>query len=440
MYEADQRLALTIRHRLRDTEFPVDAPIALEPITLPRQVYRSIGASATAILGLAGRALQELGPSSLEMAKALNVDPADHPSLTAFGSEAHLSWAPAQARPDMIVTEDGTPQVLELNPSGAAGGFVELELLSQLWRECGWANVPPPERGVFAGRKRMLEAACRAAGADKQLVWLGSCLDLHGAKTRRFYRLEHRELERDGWRVHLYDPAAPPSEDVNSLRGTGPKLFFRGYTDIEWAEHGFDVREVVGSLFAAGDMVVPDPASALLDNKLLLALLSAGPDWASVEDRSLIQRHLPWTRGLALPSHPLRSRFPQAFISVAEAVRNRASLVLKPAMGMKGCGVLIGRHTDPDSWAAALIEQSRVDTGGIVQRLVEPRQFGLRILFGDDTHEARIAPVVSPMIIDGQCCGVRARFDVSDDGAAAANVSVASMILIASHTLVIPED
>jgi hypothetical protein len=432
--DTDRQLATEIKHRLRDTEFLIDAPIAVEPLVIDPDAYSTMGEAGNTLLQLAMRVLRSLGSSASEMAAALNVDVAQHPSMRACASPAHQDWAATHARPDMILPESGVPQLLELNPSGAAGGFTDIELLAQFWRDHGWRQVPPAECGVFASRRRLLEAARQSAGISKQLIWLGTKLDLEDPQTDRFYQLELAELERDGWQVCHYDPADPEPRISEQLM-SAPKLLFRNYTDTEWAGFGFDVETIIAQLFQPGDMMLPDPISDLLDNKLLLALLSSGQSWMSQHNRRIVEQHLPWTRALG-SDHPLRIRWPEAFIEPPEVIRQQQSLVLKPAMSMKGCGVLIGRDTAPEVWADAVTRQAQTKTGGIAQQLVEPALFALRVWSEAGSTELTVSPVLSPLLAGGEMCGGLARFDYTGSD----TVTVISTTRHATEGLLVPSE
>src|SRR5262249_50337106 len=113
------------------------------------------------------------------------------------------------------------------------------------------------------------------------------------------------------------------------------------------------------------------PRSGVLFNKAVFAILS-DPRYVDMFDREVagaLERHVPWTRVVRDGRAMRGQRQIDLLPFIAE---NREGLVLKPAYGAGGNGVVIGTECDADSWRRAIrharahsyVVQERVELGG----------------------------------------------------------------------------
>lgn len=111
------------------------------------------------------------------------------------------------------------------------------------------------------------------------------------------------------------------------------------------------------------------PAGLLLRDKRNLALLSEHAATGRFDDveRKLVEDHVPWTRVArdgVTDFHGERAELPRFVLA------NRRQLVLKPALGMGGDSVWIGRSTRPDVWDE-VTRRAFSDGGWLVQERME---------------------------------------------------------------------
>jgi hypothetical protein len=132
-------------------------------------------------------------------------------------------------------------------------------------------------------------------------------------------------------------------------------------------------RPVFVALMANTARVFNGPASAIVSEKLNLALLSELQDSELFDaaERETIRAHVPWTRRVA-----------DDFVDYAgERVYlpdlldgERARLVLKPGLGWHGAGVHSGRLTAPARWQE-LVATALAERGWVVQERLEPLSY-----------------------------------------------------------------
>ncbi len=117
----------------------------------------------------------------------------------------------------------------------------------------------------------------------------------------------------------------------------------------------------------------PGPLGPLLSDKRNLGLLSrhADSDAFSAAERQLIAKHIPWSRDLTTAhtsfrdaSGPLRDIL----------MEHRQDLVIKPAHGLKGMDVHVGRHTSPTDWQS-IVGATLGQAGWLAQEFVESKPY-----------------------------------------------------------------
>lgn len=113
------------------------------------------------------------------------------------------------------------------------------------------------------------------------------------------------------------------------------------------------------------------PSTTLYGNKLCLAMLSTpSVRQLSPREAALIDRLLPWTRSL----RPLPGQSEDEHADIVEqCLRNRLSLVLKPAADYGGHGVVAGWECTQEQWERHLQKAADAPGGYIAQRRIRPR-------------------------------------------------------------------
>jgi hypothetical protein len=165
------------------------------------------------------------------------------------------------------------------------------------------------------------------------------------------------------------------------------------------------------SAHAAGSVFIdPSPVRGAF-MKGLLALVSDGSLDRHVETAALdvVKEHFMWTR----ITEPGETCFHDgASGDLREGcLRRRRELVLKPAVGQCGHGIVFGDEVDDRAWRGALDAALRARDSVVQERIRPPRWTVL--LVDPPLAEARVIVDTSPMIIDGAVVAVLSRF--SDD-------------------------
>jgi uncharacterized circularly permuted ATP-grasp superfamily protein len=146
-------------------------------------------------------------------------------------------------------------------------------------------------------------------------------------------------------------------------------------------------------------------ASWLLSDKTMLAWLWQDRELLSASDRRLVERHVPWTE--EFPAHGIG-------IGIDDQIRSaraqRPQLVLKPAGGYGGGGVVLGPHVTDGAWLSALTsaaDQRRY----VLQRHVDPDRLAVDVVHLEQGVVEHVdAPfVLGPFIFGGRPTGVLVR-------------------------------
>jgi hypothetical protein len=166
--------------------------------------------------------------------------------------------------------------------------------------------------------------------------------------------------------------------DLRELERVGGQVTHRGIR-LDLVYNKWDLRDLVNCPDAAPFLkavaqsevlnINPLVCQWLYADKLILALLS-DPKYNhhfTSSDRTLIDRHIPWTRALL----PVMSTTKEGDrIDLVNHVKtNRTGLILKPTNATWGDGVLIGDLTDAAAWCRAV--DSSIARGFVVQEYIK---------------------------------------------------------------------
>ena len=117
------------------------------------------------------------------------------------------------------------------------------------------------------------------------------------------------------------------------------------------------------------------PMDMLLSDKRNLGLLSANgdnPDLFNAEERSLIERHIPWSRLLVPGPNTWRGEKISSLVDLV--IEKREQMMLKPFIGHAGKDVYAGAATEPDTWKQ-MVEEAAEKGGVLAQEMIESRPF-----------------------------------------------------------------
>jgi hypothetical protein len=231
---------------------------------------------------------------------------------------------------------------------------------------------------------------------DRFISWLGPWCDSgrrHGMDTLA-YRLDRLSIGAGG---RLYAGAEPVGAVIR-LFPYAAQPDSAGKLALARAVTGRTVR-----------MHTPE-TTCLLMNKRTLAWLWSDLGLLGEPDRELVTRHIPWTVHLRAGTDaddPVLTR----------AIANRSGLVLKPANGYGGRGVVIGHTISQPEWAAALASAA-ADGSQVLQTYTEPDRVCLDFVHrvSGEPLTADVPFVLGPFIFAGRPSGVLVRHAAPEGG------------------------
>jgi hypothetical protein len=400
---APDRVRQYLEVALDDLDHPLE-PLPLAPMVLRRDVYDDVFAGTRTILGLLRRALFERGASMPERAAALGVDPAVHYPLT-IDSPLEDAFATCMTRPDVVIDADG-PKFVEFNIGGAIGGVVETTAAAHAWGTVfgGADEAPFGVPDAMGVRDAFFARVAARLGVRPAVLVLGSRRAVATRTTRHF------DVQVDSLRRHGLDAEFTEPEEVE--RFTSPsaarrfQLGLRYFTVLHWGQLGIDVAPVRRAL-DDGCLFLTTQTSYAIANKQVLAWVSEGRSWMTTAEREAVRRYVPWTRVLRDGRATWEGRERDLPELVADQQRR---LVLKPSIGMRGQGVLVGRFATASEWRDRLA--SALATGDhVVQQYVEPVPY--RLPFADRDEQpcaADVIPLLGPFLFDDRPAAIGVRY------------------------------
>jgi len=292
------------------------------------------------------------------------------------------------SRVDAVLTADGL-KFVEFNIGSSVGGFEEASLRHLV-------GLPQQDPPIVAWGRYI---ACRVApGSVGILIDDERALSDIGPGVQAMARY----LSSQGDLTAMVCGPNDLSWDGQALHAMGRRvdwvypLFFPN--DVQAAPQAYAALEAA---VRARRVTMPVPHSTkLFGSKLVLALLheAAAAEPLASPLRQLVERWVAWT-----------ARFDQALLP--SAIAQQQDLVLKPAAGLGGQGVVIGREQTPEAWhqalTAALAHPSETFA---LQRFHQPPVDPVVTTCCDDTglherHSYLAHSVWGLHVLDGQAAG-----------------------------------
>ncbi|MFC4503561.1 MULTISPECIES: hypothetical protein [Streptomyces] len=398
-----------LRDELRDCGTWVHTqPVPLEPFAVSKATYDELFSAARGLLGLLRQALLESAPDRPGRLAALGVRPTTHSFPFFIDDDAfELRHCDAMARPDVVIGPDG-PRFLEFNVSGAFGGPTEAHGFDRAWTRLFGAPGRPLPFTVddpFAARTELFEELCDSLGLPRAVALVGNRVDRRG-ETTRYFDGEAAYLRERGFDAQVLEPGDLPHKVGRPGQLRFP-LALRYFAPADWVSRG-EPLDPVHAILDAGCVLYPPESSYLVANKKVLAWLSEGRPWMAGNDQRLVTRYVPWTRVAREGKVEWRG---DRVDLLRLLTTHRESFVVKPAVGMMGRGVVMGRTCTQPQWEATVT--SALDAGdSIVQEYVEPGRYELEMVAGPGStpYRSSVAPVLSPCLFGGRTGGVYARY------------------------------
>jgi hypothetical protein len=350
-----------------------------------------------------------------ELREALGV-PARHVPLLDPGEPLgeHLL---VSIRPD-IVTVRGIPKIIELNIDGAVGATGHADFLTarflDFYRETGIAagnGLHSPPSAVDTRSAAIRDCLGLQPGARVVIPVFGVGIVPGLENPQKF--IEWLQPVCDSQRRYGLDTIAfrldqLATDDQQRLLADGQVMagvlrLFEAFSQPPSA--GLDA--LIRSMRAKTVRMFTPESTVLLTNKLPLAWLWEDISSLDERDREFIRRHIPRTM-----------RFDAA--RKTQAAGCQADLVLKPADGYGGTGVLVGPASTAQEWRAGLDTAAKPQARPhILQDYVDGDTVAMGFAH-DETGEVRTAEVgfvLGPFIFDRKAAAVLVRHGTPGTGA-----------------------
>lgn len=275
--------------------------------------------------------------------------------------------AGAVARCDVIDSPDGV-KCIEPNMAANLGGWELRYWADQRRKHSGFAGfcaeleAPPAYRDPARELLRHVVADTERQ-PEAQPGELNIVLAVPGSFVDAVRRTEAVELERlyqevlgelGGGRRGKLVVTGYPQCDLTVRRGYLYRGNDRIHAVLEFTEPPLSTPSEVYRVFKAERVQVYNgPLPGNLGSKKSLALLSEHEesDRLTAEERETIRRHVPWTRFVREGT----ARHRGETVSLLDLLAaHREDFVLKPALGSRGEGVMVGAHAAPEAWEQGL--------------------------------------------------------------------------------------
>ncbi|WP_030059274.1 MULTISPECIES: hypothetical protein [Streptomyces] len=419
-----ERTARQLTDDLRDDPVALEgAAVGLRPVLLDAAVHDRLAEDAVRFVRLVQHAAWSRAADATRLAAALGLGPQEY---RPFGDQAlEAASAGLFARPDALLS-GGRARFLECNFGGALGGVMKSHLLLRSYAKLypGLLGPAGTARAVdpLAAKAEVYRDVCARLGLPSKVGILGTAREENIAGARYF------GIEVDHLRSIGFDAAFVEPEDLDGGREAEHPVLSCHFIPSEWRRMGVPL-EPVERAARAGVALLPSPASALLSDKTLLAWLSDGSVPLEPADRAFLDEVLPWTRRVVAGTTEHEGSTVDLFTL---AVRRRETLVLKPARGFAGQGVLIGALSTPEQWRREL-DRAAAEGGWILQRATDADPVPMDFL--DPATGSMVSTdsnaVVSPFVMGGRPAGCMVRHApgrtagvVNRSAGAATNVAV----------------
>ncbi|MFG2985977.1 hypothetical protein ACGFYQ_32820 [Streptomyces sp. NPDC048258] len=314
----------------------------------------------------------------------------------------------AAVRPDILV-QGGTPKFVELNIDSALGGASHAALLGErflaLYRDTHGLSVPP---SAVDTRSEAVRTTLRLTDGARVVVPAFSAGATPGLEDLAAFTAWMRPVCESAGRQGL-DAVTYPLDRLATdesrrllVDGRPVDAVLRMFVSHSQPPSA-GMEALVRALRAGTVRMFTSEAAMLLAHKLTLAWLWQDADELPSADRDFIHRHIPWTC--------------DAGDRTARPSERRAELVLKPADGYGGSGVVLGAAVGDEEWRAALDRAAR-DGGHIFQEYIAgdlvPLDF--RHAPSGEIRTAEVPYVIGPYVFGGQPSSVLVRHGTPDGG------------------------
>ncbi|MDH6114555.1 hypothetical protein P3T36_000955 [Kitasatospora sp. MAP12-15] len=391
------------------------------PLHLRADAYHRIGELSVRAARLVLAACRRRARTAGELLAALGSRPElfpllDHRELLG----EHLL---AAVRPDILL-EDGVPRFVELNIDGALGGVRQADLLAARFLDHHRRSASGSGSG--SGDAVACTLSAPPSAVDARARTIRGFLGLPDGAT---VLLPHylggtlaglESLERFAeWLAPVFENAHGHGMEMftfplDRLTADPHGRLLAGERAVDavfrpFVSHGQPDSpglRALGHCLAAGTtrMFTPE-ATMLLTNKQTLAWLWEDIGQLPESEQEFVTAHIPWTARL------------DQVDQLDQLDADRAGLVLKPADGFGGSGVVVGAAVDAEQWRAAL-SSAREQGGHLLQRRVRPDQLPMGFVHAPtgELADAEVPYVLGPFLYGERLAGMLVRHGVPGGG------------------------
>jgi len=302
-----------------------------------------------------------------------------------WASDRHL--ANIVARADFIFSPSSGVKCLEYNVSAGIGGwqlafmepyFLNTPVIAKFLQEYQVKTISNKLFSIFL--ENFLNPAIDAFSTREQEINIAVVSSMFGDITvfdiarfikvkefiNKMYKdtlsIKHNELNLKGEILFC---------DLHNLNIVDNCIYYKAKKIHVLVEmyHG-SVPPPILEVFKAGNVLLYNgPVTVLLSNKLNLALLSENEDSDvfTPGERKIIKKYIPWTRKI-VPGEVTYGT--ERFKLEDFVLSHRETLVIKPAEGLAGEGVYVGRYTSAEEWEG-MVELALLKKNWLVQEYIE---------------------------------------------------------------------
>lgn len=386
------------------------------PFFLARDHLESLGQVTARLARLVLAACQRRARTAGELAAALGVLTDELPLLdrrSPLSEELLIAM-----RPD-IVHHGGTPKFVELNIDGGVGGTLQVDVIGPRFldayrRALRGADVrleAPPS----SAEARLTAIADQLGHAHRAVIPVFRMGTLPGLADPGRFTSWLTPMCEAARRLGLDALAFPLDELTTDSRGSLRAGKFTADLVIRLFLFSAQPPSTgTGALARAvldGTVAMHTPeATMLLTDKRTLAWLWTDIGSLDAGSQELVRRHVPWTAYLPPGTgmdDPLMTR----------ALADRPGLVIKPAGGHGGIGVVIGPRASDTQWRSAVAEAGKRG-GHVLQEYCEPDRTEVEFVHaGSGERRTALVPfTIGPFLFGLRPCGVYVRHGAPDGG------------------------
>lgn len=395
--------------------------VPLRPVILEERAYRLLESIVARLLQLAVDSCRRRASTLGELHHALRF-PHDLPLMDPDGALV-ASELTRCARPDLLI-ERGRPRIVEFNVgTRLGGGTLAPRMADGFARLLPRAGLYPPQSTVTARSEAMVRALGGEVGNDKpRRLAIPTYWTIDDTGTRRHNKKVKKLILTDVRRVG-FEVVRTDLDDLR-LDATGRLLAADVPIDLVLVQWGSgETAHIVdgcGGLAAlrsadrAGTVeLFPRTESALINSKAILAWLheDCDADLLAPADHALVRNCVPRTTALGLNGASAAPGGPAPHGANGE----RDQMVVKPAVGKAGNGVLFGSRTSEQDWLSAAVDAAR-EAPVVLQQRVEPDRITMPFLDRASGQQvtAQVPFLLSPFVIDGAAADVSVRHMTPD--------------------------